>query len=292
MFCLFATGFQWLFVWTPIKGWTGGNVVKLGILAGEGLLPQALASSAKKRGHTVVAVHVLPEGADDLRPHVDNLYEIPVGQWGSIVKTLQQEGIEELFMAGKVPKGLMYGQMEFDARFAQVMSRLPVHNDDAIVLAFIEDLAAAGIKVGSQVELLSDLLAKEGVLTESAPSSSQWDDIRFGFRMAKAIGGLDIGQTVVVKSTAVVAVEAVEGTDQTILRAGSLAGPETVVVKVAKPQQDLRFDVPTVGVRTLRFMAQANAAVLAVEAGATLIVDEESVVRQAQELGISIVGVR
>lgn len=272
-------------------GGTGGSTLKLGILAGDGHLPMAFAQKAKKNGHTVVAIRVVT-GGPDLSPYVDKLYEIPVGQWGRIIETLQWEGIDEVYLLGKVQKGLMYTQMESDLRFQQVLSRLTVRNDDAVVLAFIDDLAREGIRVGSQVELISELLAREGILTSTSLTEAQWADVRFGYRMAKGIAGLDIGQTVVVKDTAVVAVEAIEGTDRTILRAGELAGPGTVVVKVAKPKQDLRFDVPTIGVGTLDSMKKAGAAVLAVEAGATLIVDEEAVVRSAEELGISVVAVR
>ena len=264
--------------------------MKIGLLAGEGLLPFAFAENAKAMGHSVVAIQIFA-ARPELASHVDKLLQIPVGQWGKILSTLQQEAVDRVYMVGKVPKGLMYTSMEFDARFRQIMGSLAARNDDAVVLAFIADLAAHGLEVGSQLDILEPLLVRPGVLTDQAPTPEQWQDIGFGFPMAKGIGRLDIGRTVVVKHAAVVAAEAVEGTDEAILRGGALAGPGTVVVKVAKPHQDLRFDIPTVGERTLQYMVRAQASVLAVEAGAVLIVEEPQFVRQANELGIAIVGV-
>jgi len=265
--------------------------MKVGIIAGDGRLPVAFAAEAKKSGHTVVSIGVIPEVDNELRDIVDRYYQISVGYWGRIVDTLKQEAISQVYLLGKVQKGLMYTQMDYDERFRKVAASLKVRNDDAVALAFVADLAEEGIQVGKQTELIASLLAPEGIIVGDV-TEPDWNDIRFGYRMAKGIAGLDIGQTVVIKDAAVIAVEAIEGTDKTIVRAGELVGPGTTVVKVAKPKQDLRFDVPTVGLRTLHAMKSAGARLLAVEADEVFILDKEELKRQALAAGISIVGIR
>lgn len=264
--------------------------MKVGIIAGDGRLPVAFAAEAKKIGYTVIGIGVIPEVDHELAAIVDTYYQIPVGHWGKIVATLKKEKISEVYLLGKVEKGLMYTDMDCDERFQSVVASLRLRNDDSVAMGFVQDLAKEGIHVAKQTELITRMLAPEGVLVGEV-TEKDWTDIRFGYRMAKGIAGLDIGQTVVVKDAAVIAVEAIEGTDQAILRGGQLVGPGTVVVKVAKPQQDLRFDIPTVGLRTLKVMKEVGARLLAIEAGAVFIVDREELTRQAGLAGIAIVGV-
>ncbi len=194
-------------------------------------------------------------------------------------------------MAGKVPKSLLFKSKVIpDLRAVKLLFSLKDKSDDSILLAIAKELEKDGIKLLNTADFSSSLMTPEGILTDERLSENEWKDIAFGWKIAKEIGRLDIGQTVVVKDQAVMAVEAIEGTDEAILRGGKLAGEGAVVVKVAKPKQDMRFDVPVVGMNTLKSMIEVNARVLAIEAGKSILLQRKKVIKEADEAGVSVVG--
>ncbi|MDA8085638.1 MAG: UDP-2,3-diacylglucosamine diphosphatase LpxI [Nitrospiraceae bacterium] len=264
----------------------------VGLIAGMGKLPRFIAKDARERGYRVVAVGLDPVADDEgLEASVDVLERINVGKLDKVIKTLKRNGVAEAVMAGKVPKELLYkSRITPDLRAVKLLWTLKDRSDDTLLLAITGELEKDGIRLLETTSFCSGLLAPEGGITKRQPTKAQWKDIEWGFGMAKEIGRLDIGQTVVVKGQAVMAVEAIEGTDRAIKRGGKLAGGGAVVVKTAKPAQDLRFDVPAVGLSTVLAMIEAEAAVLAVEAGATLLLEKEKVLKEAEEAGIAIVG--
>lgn len=263
---------------------------KIGLLAGAGRLPVEFAGVARKMGFGVFAVGLVDDVETDLAACVECMENISVGQLHAIIQFFKENEITKITMIGKVTKELIFsGTVQPDARIAKLLAALPDYSDDTLMIAFVRELASEGIQVLDQTALIRSLMVKEGVLTRRAPTESEKLDMEFGFKMAKAIGGLDIGQTVVVKAAAVLAVEAIEGTDACILRGGSLGRGEAVVVKVAKPKQDVRFDMPTVGMKTIESMVQAGAKALAMEAGRTLLVEQEKVIAAADQNGITIV---
>ena len=262
----------------------------IGLLAGTGGLPVQFARAARGMGFTVIAVGVVPEVDPELAKVAHKTYQIRVGQLQEILTTLKNEGVTEVTMLGKVTKELMFaGTVALDDRIKKVLASLTDNSDDTIMLGFVREMMMEGFSILDQSALLKTLMPMPGVLTERQPTSAEQADMEFGFKMAKEMGGLDIGQTVVVKNLAVMAVEAIEGTDACIRRGGELGRGNVIVAKVAKPNQDLRFDIPTVGVNTLQTMCEAKAAALVIEAGKTLLVDRENVLKIANEHNITIV---
>jgi DUF1009 family protein len=266
-------------------------VKKLGLISGTGELPLAIASEARSKGYCVVAIGLEPLAHESLSSVVDEITWVHVGKLGEIINTLKKSGCKEVVMAGKVPKTLLYkGNVTPDLRAVKVMFSLKDRSDDAILLAISRELEKDGITLRNTTDFSTELLTPEGVLTSDEPSKEEWKDIAFGWKIAKEIGRLDVGQTVVVKDRAVMAVEAIEGTDEAILRGGKLAGKGAVVIKVSKPEQDMRFDVPVVGTDTLEAMIKIHARVLAVEAEKSILMDRENMLNKAAKAGISVVG--
>lgn len=254
----------------------------------------ALATEARKMGYRVVAIALKPLADKSLSPFADEFCEVGVGHLGKLIGILKKFNIRDVVMAGKVPKGLLYkhkGSILPDIRAIKLLFSLKDRSDDSIMLGIIKELEKEGIKLLKITTFTKNLLAPEGVLTKRQPKEGQWKDIEFGWKIAKEIGRLDIGQTVVVKDLAVMSVEAIEGTDEAILRGGELAGHEAVVIKISKPQQDMRFDVPAVGVDTLHVMKKTHADVLAIEADKSIIIDREKFIHEADRLGVTVVGV-
>ncbi len=265
----------------------------LGLIAGNGKFPLLLASSYKKKhGARIEAVGFRGETSPELESLVDNLLWVAVGQLGKVIQFFKNAGVSRAVMAGQIRPTRMFEKLKLDWRGLKVLSRLDNRKADSIFSSVADEMRKEGITLLDSTSFLKDFLAKEGVLTARQPTERELEDARFGARIAKEIGRVDIGQTVVVKDKAVVAVEALEGTDETIRRAGKLAGDGTVVVKMAKPSQDMRFDVPVIGTQTILTMREARAALLAVEAEKTLILDEEEVVPLADNSGISVMGLR
>jgi UDP-2,3-diacylglucosamine hydrolase len=264
---------------------------KLGLIAGMGELPMAIANEAKEQGYTVFALALEPLAEKSLASHVDEIKWINVGKLGKLIDSLKQYGIREAVMAGKVSKTLLYkSKITPDLRAVKLLFSLKNRKDDSILLAIAKELADEGIGLLDITLFSTGLLMPEGVLTKSKPSNDERRDIEFGWKIAKEMGRLDIGQTVVVKNRAVMAVEAIEGTDEAIKRGGKLAGEGAVVVKVSKPNQDMRFDVPAVGLQTLSAMLEVNARVLCVEAKKSLILNKDKLIEEAKIAGVSIVG--
>ncbi len=265
---------------------------RVGLLAGAGHLPVECAKAAKRLGFEVYAVRLLDESAEDLRDCTAECVDISIGHIDAILNYLKEKGIKKVTMLGKVTKELLFsGKVTPDARMMELIMALPDRKDDTIMMMFVRELAKAGMQAFDQTALLRMLMPHRGVLTELQPTKEQQKNMEFGFRIAKELGRLDIGQTVVVKNMAVMALEAIEGTDACIERGGKLANGGAVVVKTAKPEQDNRFDVPTVGKATLEKMIAVGAKALAIEADKTLLVEKEDVLRLAAEHGITIAAI-
>ncbi|MBM7556977.1 LpxI family protein [Halanaerobacter jeridensis] len=261
---------------------------KLGLIAGDGELPILFAQGAQQAGLDLTAITVTPDAkTDKLKEIVPGTEKIEVGQLDKIINYLQDEEISEVVLLGKVTKELLFQGIELDQRFKKLLAQLPEKNDDAIMLAIVNELQEEGIEVSDQTKFMQQFFVDEGLLTTVEPSEAVLEDMEYGFQMAKEIGGLDIGQTVVVKDQAVMAVEAIEGTDEAILRGGKL-GQEVVAAKVSKPQQDFRFDIPTVGLQTIENLIEVDAKGLVIEADKTFIVNQEQVIAKANEAGIAI----
>jgi len=264
---------------------------KLGLISGSGELPLVVAEEARLKGYSVIAIGLEPLADKALASAVDEIKWISVGRLGAVIDTLKKAGVKEAVMAGKVPKSLLYkSRIVPDLRAVKVLFSLKDRSDDSIMMAIIKELEKDGITLLNTTDFSSELLTPEGILTKKAPSEDEWKDIAFGFKIAKEMGRLDIGQTVVVKNQAVMAVEAIEGTDEAIRRGGRLAGHGAAVIKVSKPHQDLRFDVPVVGMDTLRAMIEAQVRVLALEVKKSILLNRGELLKKADKSKISIVG--
>lgn len=268
---------------------------RLGLIAGNGRFPFLVLDAARALGRPVTVVAVKEEAFPELaeaaarEPKAD-LHWVSLGQLGTCIRILKTAGVTEAVMAGQVKHVRIFSGIVPDLTLLSVLRRLKAKNTDALISAVADVLNENGIRLIDSTSLISPLLATPGVLTRRAPTDEEQRDFEFGYRMADAIAALDIGQTIVVKDSAVVAVEAMEGTDEVIRRAGRLAGPGACVVKVAKPNQDMRFDVPVVGLSTLEAMRGAGASALSVDAGKTLIFDRAAFVEAADRAGIAVVG--
>ncbi len=263
---------------------------KVGLIAGKGQFPLLFAQAAKRRGVAVMAVAHRGETDPRLEALVDRLNWVYVGQLGKIIRLLKAAGVHQAVMAGGISRGRLFSQFRPDLKALSLVRRVGGGRDDRLLRAVAAELEAEGIAIAPSTLFLDDLLATKGLLSRRPPTPEEVLDLEFGFQVAKEIGRLDLGQCVVVRRQVVVAVETVEGTDETIRRGGRLAGPGTVVVKVSKPDQDLRFDVPAVGRDTLAVMREVKAAVLAVEAGKTLIFDQDQMLKLANQAKIAVVG--
>lgn len=265
---------------------------RIGLLAGVGTLPVEFLRAVKGEGYEVVCIAVIPGVDPRLSELADVYYDINVFKLNKIIKTLVKERVTEATMLGKVTKEWLFKKFNVpDLRALKLLNRLRNRKDDTIMLALVDELAKDGISVLDQTKYLKPLMPGPQVFTDKKPTKEQMEDVAFGFRAAKAIGGLDLGQTVVVKNQAVMAVEAIEGTDACIRRGGALARKDAVVVKTAKPDQDPRFDVPTVGLTTLHSMMESGCRVLAIEAYRTLFAEKEEVLAEAKKAGIIILAV-
>jgi DUF1009 family protein len=264
---------------------------RIGLIAGNGRFPIIFADNARRLGYTISAVAHVGETEPELANHVDRIHWVHIGQLNKLIEALKADGVRQAVMLGGISKRHVFTTVRPDLRTLAIASRLRVLKDDAILREVAAELEREGIRVRESTFGLEGLLVEEGALTKRCPSPSEWEDIRYGWEVAYEVGRLDIGQCVVVKDRVIVAVEAVEGTDQTIRRGGELAGAGAVVVKRVKPQQDLRFDLPAIGPQTIRVMTQAKARVLAVEAGKSVLLDREETLHLAERAGIAVVGV-
>ena len=261
----------------------------IGIIAGGGQFPLMVAEAAKARGLRTVAVALYGETEPVLSEKVDKIIWIKLGQLGHLIKAFRAEGVKNAIMAGSITKKRMFENLRPDLKGLAIMTKLAVFHDDDILRAVADELAGEGIEIVSSTAYLPELLAEEGCFTKRKPGKEEMEDILFGWKVAKELGRLDIGQSVVVRQKTVLAVEAIDGTDATIRRGGRIAKEKAVVVKVSKPNQDLRFDVPSIGLETIEIMGEVKAAVLAVEAGRTLIFDREKMLQKANEKKIAVI---
>lgn len=263
----------------------------LGLIAGNGRFPFLVAEAARKCSRRIVLIKLKEETDPGLEGLVDEVHEVSLGQLGSCIAALRKAGVAEAIMAGQVRHRQIFSGIVPDLTLMGVLARLAFKNTDSLIGGVADALEREGIRLMSSVELLSDQLADQGAMSGRRPSGDEQKAIDYGVRIATELGRLDLGQTVVVKDRAVVALEAMEGTDEAIARGARIAGPGIVVVKMAKPRQDMRFDVPVVGDRTLQALREAKAAVLAVEAGKTLLLDKPSFLVSAKDMGVVVVGV-
>jgi len=271
--------------------------MRLGLIAGNGRFPFLVLDAARGAGHEVTVVAVKEEAFPELdsaaaRPPAARVHRLSLGQLGKCIEVFRSAGVTHAVMAGQVRHTKLFADIMPDLTLLGVLMRLKAKNTDALISGIADVLRSNGIELLDSTVFLGPLLARDGVLTRRRPTAEECADFEFGYGMADAVAALDIGQTVAVKSRAVVAVEAMEGTDAVIERAGRLAGPGVVIVKVAKPNQDMRFDVPVVGVPTIEAMRKAGATALSIDAGRTLMIDGNATVAAADEAGIAIVGRR
>lgn len=269
--------------------------MRLGLIAGNGRFPFLVLDAARGAGHSVTIIAIKEEAFPDLetvaaRAPAATVHRVSLGQLGKCISLLKAADVEQAVMAGQVKHTKLFSDIVPDMTLLGVLMRLKSRNTDALISGVADVLRDNGITLLDSTAFLAPLLARPGSLTRRAPTEEESADLAFGYRIADAIAGLDIGQTVAVKSAAVVGVEAMEGTDALITRAGQLAGSGVCVVKVAKPNQDMRFDVPVIGVATIEAMKAARATVLSVDAGKTLMIDGPAIIAAADAAGICIVG--
>jgi hypothetical protein len=264
----------------------------IGLIAGNGTFPLLFARTARQQGLAVVAVAHEGETPPQLADCVDHCTWIKVGQLDTLIRTFQAHGVRRAVMAGGIRKAALMEHFAPDERAMRFLARLTRWSDDTLLRGVAEELESEGIAVVESTLFLAALLTPAGPLTTRQPDADQWRDVEYGLAVAKGIGAWDVGQTVVVKSRIVLAVEALEGTDAALRRGGELAHGGAVAVKVSKPGQDLRFDVPAVGPATVAVCRAAGIAVLALEAGRTLLLERETLLQAAAAADLAMVGVR
>jgi len=267
----------------------------LGLIAGQGALPLEIARAARRRGRPLVALALRGFAAPELAGHAERIHWFAPGEVGAALRALEESGAREVVLAGKVPRAALFAgsgaaPLALDARARAELAALSDRRDGSILARVVAGLEAAGLRVLPQAELVPELVAGPGPLGRVAPSEAQRRDIAAGIPVARALAGLDVGQTVVLKDGVVLAVEAIEGTDEAIQRGGGFAA-EATVIKLARPEQDPRFDLPAVGPDTLDALLRVRARCLAVEAGRTLLLDREGLCQRADESGIALFGV-
>jgi len=264
---------------------------KIGVIAGGGQFPLLFIDAARDSGKESVVVGFKGETSDEVVNAADQFCWVKLGQLGKVIKYFKNNSVSEAVFLGTITKTRIFRDIFFDFRGLSLWNKIDKRHDDAILRAVASVLEEDGITIIESTRYLGKLLFPSGLLTKKKPNKKQIEDIEFGWKMAKAIGKLDIGQCVVVRDRTVLAVEGIDGTDSTILRGGNLGKEKVVVVKVHKPGQDFRFDLPATGLETIESMKKVNGAVLAVEAGKSLMFDSEEVIRQADMAGIIVVGI-
>ncbi len=260
------------------------------LIAGDGNLPVEMAKSAKQNGMEVVCISLSSDNVKELKKYCSKIVSYGPGQVDSIKSFLQKEEIKQLTFLGKVSKTMLVKRPKLEKTAIALLKQMKKLNDDAIMLKIVEQMENIGITILDQTIFIKNLMVQKGTLTKNTPSQSQLDDINYGFQIAKQMGGLDIGQSVVMKDRMIMAIEAIEGTDKCIKRGCKLAKRKNaIVVKVSKPAQDKRFDIPAVGLKTIKTMKRYGADVLALESGETIIVNREKMIDYANKHNIIIV---
>ena len=265
---------------------------RIGLIAGNRKFPLLFCEGAKKKDCYIVAVAIKGETSSKIEKLADKVYWLKLSEFKRMFDIFKAEGIKNVVMAGQIsPHRLFSREVSHSQDIQQILSSIKNKKADTIFGAIADKLKVEGLELLDSTIFIKDSLAQKGTLTKCEPDSLVWDDIKFGLELAKAIGALDIGQTVAVKYKAIVAVEALEGTDNLIRRAGKLVRGGITVVKVAKPKQDMRFDIPVIGLNTIKRLIKAGAKCLAIEADKTLFIDREASVKLADKKGIAIVAV-
>ncbi len=264
--------------------------MKLGLIAGGGILPIAFAQAIKDKNQELIIIAIKGIASPKLEKY-GKVFWIDLGKLGELIKILKENNVTDLVMLGKIEHDVLLFQIDkFDERMLQFLSKLEDKRAESILGSFIKELENEGFKFINPLPFMSHLFATEGLINSVQPTETMIKDAKFGLQIAKAEADLDVGQSVVVKNGIVIAVEAIEGTDKCILRGGELGGEGTVVCKVARSNQDMRFDVPVVGLNTLESMKKAKAKFLAIEAGKTFLLEKEEFIKKADEYGISVMG--
>ncbi len=264
----------------------------IGLIAGNGKFPLLFARSAKAKNLKVVTAAIKGDTSFLIKLFVDELIWLGPGELRRLFDYFRKHSVQKVIMAGQVnPNNLFDEKLALDHEFKNLFVALKDRKADTIFRAVAEKLKSEGMELLDSTSLLNDYLAPKGTLTKRAPTIKELEDIEFGRGIAKAMGALDVGQTVIIKDKAIVAIEAMEGTDQTIVRGGKISRQGAVVVKMAKPKQDNRFDIPVVGPRTIQHMIKAKAGCLAIESGQTLLIDRDKTIQMANRGGICIVAV-
>lgn len=264
---------------------------KQGLVAGDGLLPVRMAQQAKENGFDVVAISLSDDNYHQLKKYCSKVYSFCPGEVQKIEDVLMEEGVKQVTFLGKVNKTVLLKRPKFDARAIDFIKKAIRLNDDKVMLMIIDEFEKKGISILDQTLFIKSLMIPSGVLGQLQPTQEQIDDVNYGYWLAKESGKLDIGQSVVIKDKMIMAVEAIEGTDKCIKRGCKIAKKNARIIKVAKPAQDKRFDIPAIGLKTLRTMKKYKADLIAVEAGETIIVDQEEVVKFANKNNIVIMAV-
>jgi len=267
------------------------NINKLGLIAGNGQFPFLVVEGARKAGVEVAVAAIREETDPKIEQVADNVTWVGVGQLGKMLRFFKNQGVEKAIMAGQVKHVQIFSSSIPDLRMVKMLLRLPRKTTDALIGAVADELASEGIELIDSTHFLNDYLPKTGTLTKRAPDERERGDIEYGLEVAHEIARLDLGQTIVVRDRACVAIEAMEGTDAVIRRAGELARGRLTVVKIAKPDQDMRFDVPVVGLSTIQTMVEAGATCLCLTAGKTLMFERDEMCALANKNKIAIVAV-
>lgn len=265
---------------------------KIGLIAGNRKFPILFSRAAKKKNYEIVAIAIKKDTLRYLSKFVDKIYWLGLDEFSKMFEIFKNEGISNVVMAGQIsPSRLFSAEVNKDDQLKFLLDSVKDKRADSIFGAVAMKLQENGLTLLDSTSFLQDYMPKKGVLTKIDPSFEVWEDVSFGFKLAKDVANLDIGQTVAVKNKAIVAVEAFEGTDNLIRRAGVVGRAGVTVVKVSKPKQDLRFDIPVVGLNTVKNLIRARAACLAIEAGKTLFIDQDASVKLADKKGLAIVAV-
>jgi DUF1009 family protein len=260
-----------------------------GLIAGNGDFPFLVLEGARSRGIEMAVIAIREEASQGLERVAKRLHWVSLGELSRTIELLHQEGVKHAVMAGQVKHNKIFSAIRPDWRLAKLLLSLPANNTDSLIGAVARVLGDEGIELVDSTKFLGALLPEAGILTHRAPDVAEAQDIEYGRKVARQIAGLDLGQMVVVRDRACVAIEAMEGTDETIERAARITGGQRlVVVKVSKPQQDMRFDVPVIGLATIQVMKRSNATALAIDAGRTLLFDRDELIRAADDAGIAI----
>jgi DUF1009 family protein len=263
---------------------------KIGLIAGSDELPLIFAKEAIRDGKAVVAVAIEGYTSPEIEK-ITKTYWIKAPELGKLIEIFKAEKIHHAVMEGKIPQSIIFSQLDFDEKTIAILKKVKNKQTQSLLKGVADELEKEGINLMDARRCLNSVLAVKGTLTRREPGKNEWMDIKFGKNVLKVIGSLDVGQSVVVKNQAILAIEAIEGTDSAIRRGAILGRGEAVVVKMAKPEQDMRFDLPVIGEKTIETMSEYGAVVLAIEAGKTVVLSKQKVIEEADKLNISIAAI-